>query len=222
MTSSFAAIGYGQPRRSEPFDERTWTDPTAPGVQPYVKSKAIAERAAWDFMAKEGASLELAVVNPVAVFGPVLGADYSTSIILVQRLLDGALPGCPRLSFGIVDVRDVADLHLLAMTHPAAKGERFLAVEGDFMSIREIALTLKQRLGAAAGRVPTRQLPDWLVRLAAMFDPAAKQLLPELGKRKNGTNAKARTVLGWKPRSREEALVATAESLISLGLVKRH
>jgi nucleoside-diphosphate-sugar epimerase len=185
-----------------------------------VKSKTLAERAAWDFIAKEGGGIELAVVNPVGVFGPVLGPDYSTSIFLVQRMLDGAMPGCPRLHFGAVDVRDVADLHIRAMTHPAAKGERFLAVAGDFMSIRDIARVLKGRMGALARRVPTLQLPNWLVRLAAMRDPAVKQILPELGKVKNATNEKARRMLAWAPRSNEEAVVATAESLARLGLLK--
>ncbi|HET9625584.1 MAG TPA: aldehyde reductase [Kofleriaceae bacterium] len=220
LTSSFAAIGYGHPVQSAPFDETTWTDPDVGDSTPYVKSKTLAERAAWDFIAKEGGGLELAVVNPVGVFGPVLGADYSTSIVLVQRLMDGALPGCPKMHFGVVDVRDVADLHIRAMTDPAAKGERFLAVSGDFMTIREIALALKRRLGDAASKVPTRELPNWLLRVAALFDPAVKQILPELGKPKNGTSAKARRVLGWAPRSNEDAVVATAESLRALGLLK--
>jgi nucleoside-diphosphate-sugar epimerase len=220
LTSSFAAIGYGQKPQNAPFNETNWTDPNADDVQPYVKSKTLAERAAWDFIAKEGGKLELSVVNPVGVFGPVLGPDYSTSILIVQRLMDGALPGCPKLSFGIVDVRDVADLHLRAMTHPAAKGERFLAVAGDFMSMQEIAKVLKARMGAAAKRVPTWQLPNFLVRLASLRDPAVKQIVPELGKRKNATNEKAKRVLGWAPRSNEESIVATAESLVRLGLLK--
>jgi nucleoside-diphosphate-sugar epimerase len=220
LTSSFAAIGYGQAPRSVPFDETNWTDPNAPDVQPYAKSKTLAERAAWDFIAREGGGLELSVVNPVGVFGPVLGPDYSTSILLVQRLMDGAMPGVPRLTFGVVDVRDVADMHIRAMTNPAAKGERFLAVSGDFMSIREIAMALKERLGAAAKRVPTRQLPDFVVRLAALADPAVKQILPELGKMKNASGEKAKRLLGWSPRPREEAIIATAESLLRLGLLK--
>jgi nucleoside-diphosphate-sugar epimerase len=220
LTSSFAAIGYGQKPQDRAFDETNWTDPDGPGVQPYAKSKTLAERAAWDFIAREGRGLELAVVNPVGVFGPVLGPDYSTSILLVQRLMDGAMPGCPKLYFGLVDVRDVADLHVRAMTHPAAKGERFLAVAGDFVSIVDIGKVLKSRLGAAARRVPTRQLPNWVVRLASLRDPAVKQILPELGKRKNATNEKARRILGWAPRSNEEAVVATAESLLRLGLLK--
>ncbi len=220
LTSSFAAIGYGQSPRETPFNETSWTDPTGDDVLPYVKSKTLAERAAWDFIAHEGGALQLSVVNPVGVFGPVLGPDYSTSIILVQRLMDGAMPGCPRLYFGVVDVRDVADLHLRAMTHPAAKGERFLAVAGDFMSMRDIARVLKGRLGASAKRVPTWQLPNWLVRIAALRDPAVQQILPELGKIKNATNEKAKRLLGWAPRSNEESIVATAESLMRLGLLK--
>ncbi len=220
LTSSFAAIGYGQKPQTTPFNEDNWTDPNGEGLTAYVKSKTLAERAAWEFIAKEGGGLELSVVNPVGVFGPVLGPDYSTSILIVQRLMDGALPGCPQLYFGVVDVRDTADLHLRAMTHPAAKGERFLAVAGDFMSMIEIATVLKDRMGASARRVPTRQLPNWMVRLASLRDPAVKQILPELGKVKNATNEKAKRVLGWAPRSNEESIVATAESLLRLGLLK--
>jgi nucleoside-diphosphate-sugar epimerase len=220
LTSSFAAVGYGHKPQGAPFNETSWTDPNGDDVRPYVKSKTLAERAAWDFIAKEGGKLELAVVNPVGVFGPVLGPDYSTSILIVQRLMDGAMPGCPKLYFGVVDVRDVADLHLRAMTQPAAKGERFLAVAGDFMSMLDIAKVLKARMGASAKRVPTRQLPNWLVRIASLRDPAVKQIVPELGKRKNATNEKAKRMLGWAPRSNEESVVATAESLVRLGLLK--
>lgn len=220
LTSSFAAIGYGHKQRETPSDETDWTNLEGSDVIAYAKSKTLAELAAWDFMAKEGGGLELSVVNPVAVFGPVLGPDYSASILLVQRLMDGAMPGCPQLYFGVVDVRDVVDLHIRAMTHPAAKGERFLAVAGDFMSMLDIAKTLKARMGASAKRLPTRELPNWLVRLAALRDPAIKLILPELGKRKNASNEKAKRVLGWVPRSNEESLVATGESLVRLGLLK--
>ncbi|QPC92339.1 aldehyde reductase [Mesorhizobium sp. INR15] len=221
LTSSFAAIGYGKmPPGGRPFTEEDWTDPTAK-VSAYVKSKTLAERAAWDFIARQGGALELAVVNPVGVFGPVFGADHSTSTEFIQRMLNGAMPGLPRLSFGVVDARDVANLHMLAMTNPAAKGERFLAVAGDFMIVREMAGTLKARLGTAAARVSTRALPDWLVRVVGLFNPEAAQLVPELGKVKNATNAKAVRLLGWAPRSREDALIATGESLIRLGLLKK-
>src|SRR5215472_4255359 len=220
LTSSFAAVGYGHPQRREAFDETTWTDPNAGDVSTYVRSKVLAERAAWDFVAKEGGALELSVVNPVGVFGPVLAHDLSTSIVIVKRMLDGEMPGAPKLQFGVVDVRDVADLHLLAMVRPEAAGERFLAVAGDFMSILEMAKVLRARLGAAARRAPTFELPNWVMRIAALADPAASQILPELGKYRNASSAKAQRVLGWQPRSREDALVATAESLVRLGLLK--
>lgn len=219
QTSSFAAVGYGLPQQDAPYDERNWTDLTSAGLTAYVKSKTLAERAAWDLIAKEGAGLELAVVNPVAVCGPVLGQDFATSILLVQRMLDGSMPGFPRMWFGVVDVRDVADLHLRAMTHPAAKGERFLAIAGDFVSLGNIARILKERLGVAAKRAPSRELPDWFVRLFALINPEVRQVVPELGKHKNATSEKAQRVLGWSPRPVEEAIVATAESLLKLGLV---
>ena len=220
MTSSFAAVGYGQVPPGRPFNEEDWTDPSGVGVSPYVKSKTLAERAAWDFIARDGGPLELSVVNPTGIFGPVLGPDIATSILLVQKLMNGAMPGTPRMFFGVVDVRDVADLHLRAMTHPAAKGQRFLAVGGDFMTVQEIARVLKSRMGLAAARVPVRELPDWVVRLASLIDPTVTQILPELGKRKNASAEKARRVLGWTPRSSADALVATAESLVQLGLLK--
>jgi nucleoside-diphosphate-sugar epimerase len=219
MTSSFAAIGYGQKEQSQPFNETNWTDINGDGLTPYVKSKTLAERAAWDFTAREGSAMELAVVNPAGVFGPVLSADYATSILIVRRMLDGSIPGVPRIYFGAVDVRDVADLHLRAMTNPAAKGERFLAVAGEFLSMFEIANVLRTHLGAAASKVPKRQLPDFLVRVVALFDAEVRQAVPELGKHKNATSEKAQRVLGWAARSNEEAIVATAESLLRLGLV---
>jgi nucleoside-diphosphate-sugar epimerase len=219
LTSSCGAIYYGYPPQQAPFDETNWTNLDG-DMSAYVKSKAIAERAAWDFMAAEGGALELSVVNPAGIFGPVLGPDFSSSIDLVKRLMAGA-PGCPQLYFGVVDVRDVADLHLRAMTHPAAKGERFIAVSGQVMSMLDIAAVLRSRLGEAARKVPTRQLPNWLVRCVALFDPGMRQLLPLLGNIRNATSAKAERVLGWKPRPREDAIAASAESLVRFGIVGR-
>jgi nucleoside-diphosphate-sugar epimerase len=217
MTSSFAAIGYGVPPPDRPFTEEDWSNPDGDGVSAYAKSKTLAERAAWDFIAREGRGLELSVVNPVGVFGPVLGSDFSTSIQLVKRLLEGSMPGLPRVAYGIVDVRDVADLHVRAMTQPPAAGERFLAVAGEFMSVAEIAAVLRERMGDDAKKVPTRMLPNWLVRLVSRFDSSVKQIVPELGKVKQASNAKAKQMLGWAPRSNEDAIVASAESLLRLG-----
>src|SRR5215469_531082 len=217
LTSSCGAIYYGHPPQTAPFDETSWTNLDGE-MSAYVRSKAIAERAAWDFTMARDEAFELSVVNPSGIFGPVLGHDYSPSLDLIVRLMNGAL-GCPELYFGVVDVRDVADLHLRAMTHPAAKGERFIAVSGEVMSMMDIAKVLKARLGDAARKVPTRELPNWIVRLVAKFDPGMRQLLPLLGNIRNATSAKALRMLGWKPRPREDAIVATAESLLRFGIV---
>ena len=219
LTSSFAAIGYGPPHADgSPFSEEDWTDPDGQ-VSAYVKSKTLAERAAWDFIEREGGDLELAVVNPVGIFGPVLGKDVSSSIELVRRMMNGSLPAVPRMYFGVVDVRDVADLHLRAMTDPAAAGNRFLAIAGEPITLPEMAAVLRNRLGSAARRVPKRVMPDGVVKAIALFAPSLRQIVPELGRAKPATNEKARRVLGWNPRSKEDALAATGQSLVRLGVV---
>ena len=222
LTSSFAAIGYGHPALPAAYDETSWTDPTA-AVSAYVQSKTLAERAAWAFIAnaeaRPGPPLELVTVNPVAVLGPVPVVEASASIEMVRRLLDGRVPACPRIWFGVVDVRDVADLHLRAMTAPAAAGQRFLASAGPCLSVLDLATTLAETFPAFARRLPTRTLPDWLVRLAALVRPALRPTLPELGRFKQMRSDKARQWLGWSPRTNREAIIATAESLLRLGLV---
>jgi len=220
ITSSTAAVAYGHGPQSQPFDEASWTNLDGTDVQPYVKSKTLAERAAWDFVAREGGGLELSVINPVAIFGPVLGPDFSGSIEIFKRLLNGTMPAVPKIYFGLVDVRDVADLHLRAMTSPAAKGERFIAVAGETLSIRDVASVLRRSMGASARRVPRWEAPNWLFRLAARRIPLLRNVLPQLGKVRHSSSAKARNLLGWKPRGNEEIIVSTAESLIRLGLVK--
>jgi dihydroflavonol-4-reductase len=220
LTSSFAAIGYGYPAgRTRPFTEEDWTNTGSLSVAPYIKSKALAERAAWDFAEREGGGTELAVVNPVGIFGPVLGADLSGSVGIIKAMLDGSLPRTPRLWTSVVDVRDVADLHLRAMTSPKAAGERFLAAAGDAISFRHIAQTLRERLGPAAARVPDREMPNWFVRAASPFVPTLKQFRRNLDLVRHTDAAKARAVLGWEPRPPEDALIATARSLLDLGLI---
>jgi dihydroflavonol-4-reductase len=187
----------------------------------YVRSKAMAERAAWDFMKAEGGAMEFAVVNPSGIFGPALGPDYSSSLDLIKRLLNGSMPACPDLWFGVVDVRDVADIHLRAMTAPNAKGQRFIATCGGAVSMIAIAKMLKERLGDRAKNVPTRKMPDFIIRIAALFKIEMRDLVPLLGKIRNASNEKAKRELGWKPRSWEEAVVSTAESLFQLGLVEK-
>jgi dihydroflavonol-4-reductase len=163
--------------------------------------------------------LELSAVNPVTVLGPVLGPDYSHSIHLIKNLLTGKMPGCPKINSGFVDVRDVADLHLRALTHPAAKGERFIATAGESVWLIEIAKILKAQLGQAAGKVNIKELPNILLRIAALKDPMVKSMLPLLGRVMNTTSAKAIHLLGWSPRCTEEAVLATAESLSRLRLL---
>ncbi|MDF2617426.1 MAG: NAD-dependent epimerase/dehydratase [Xanthobacteraceae bacterium] len=220
VTSSFAAVGYGHVPGKPRYDETDWSDPDGPGVDAYVRSKTLAERAAWDFVGREGGGMELSTVNPVGVMGPALGTDLSASLDLVKSLLDGALPTVPRVYFGIVDVRDVAELHLRAMTEPAAAGERFLATASDALSLHEMAQMLRAGLGPAARRVPRFEMPDLLVRLAALALPLARAAVPRLGIVRSASNEKARRLLGWNPRPPEEAILATAESLIRLGVVK--
>jgi dihydroflavonol-4-reductase len=221
VTSSFAAVGYGHRLDRTRFDETDWTDPHGADVQPYTRSKTLAERAAWDFVAGDGGDLELAVINPVGVFGPVLGPDLSASVALIEALLGGRVPGCPRIFFGVVDVRDVVDLHVRVGDDPGAAGERFIASAGAPLSVRDAAVILRRRLGDAAARVTTRRLPDWTVRLAALFRHDLRMLVPQLGRVREGSSAKATARLGWRPRSAEEAIVATARSLLDLGMVGR-
>jgi len=220
VTSSFGAVGYGHPERQTPYDESDWSQIDFPGAGAYMRSKTLAERAAWDFVAKEGGGLTLSVINPTAIFGPVLHRDFAGSILLLKRMLDGGMPALPKLCFGIVDVRDVADLHLRAMTDPAAAGERFIAVSGDFLRLSEMARLMKEGLGDTARRVRTLELPNWMVKIAALRDSSVRNFVPELGKKKNATSEKARRLLGWNPRPPQETLVATGESLLKLGLLK--
>ncbi|KAA0084383.1 aldehyde reductase [Mycolicibacterium sp. P9-64] len=211
MTSSFAAVGYSPKPSGAPFDETDWTDASAP-LSPYVKSKTLAERDAWEFAAAN--QVELTVINPVGIFGPVLGRDLAASVHIVKGLLQGRPPVLPRASFAVVDVRDVADLHLRAMTDPRAAGQRFLAASGQPVSLPEIAAILRSGLGPAGRRVPKRELPDWAVRLAARRMPALRELAGLLGEPKRLSAAKAGELLGWQPRPVADTMVATAESLL--------
>ncbi len=219
LTSSAAAIAYGHPPSQSTYTEADWSDQTHPDCSPYAQSKTIAERAARDWIAAEGGTMEFVSVNPSLVVGPVMDADVSTSIELMQKMLSGALPGCPRIGFGVVDVRDLADLHVRVLTTPGLAGERFIA-SGRFLMIADIARILKARLGARARKVPTRTLPDFLVRLAAIFDPLVRSGLSELGRVRDMDASHAKAVLGWATRPEEESLVDCANSLIDKGIVK--
>jgi dihydroflavonol-4-reductase len=211
VTSSVAAVRGSVGRSSTPLTEETWTDPDG-DVTPYTRSKTIAERAAWDLAKERGETEKLAVVNPGAILGPVLGDDMSPSLELVNRLLKG-MPGTPRIGFSIVDVRDVVDLELKAMTAPEAGGERFIAV-ARFQWMSEVAAVLRERLGPAAAKVPKRAVPNLLVRAMGIFDPAVRSIAGQLGQKVELSSAKAESVLGWKPRPLDETIVECAQSLV--------
>jgi dihydroflavonol-4-reductase len=216
-TSSCGAVYYGHPPRSQPFDESDWTNVQTGKMSAYVKSKALAEQAAWKFIHDEGNGLELTAVNPTGIFGPALSADATSSLALIKRLLDG-MPACPDLWFCVVDVRDVADLHLRAMTTPAA-GQRYIANASDPVSMLTIGRELRERLGQAASRVPRRRMPNWVVRLIGRFNVEMNDLVPLLGQQRGASAAKAERELGWHGRPWQEAVVASAQSMIDLGLV---
>jgi len=217
VTSSVAAISGGIGSSSAPLTEEDWTDPTNPKLTPYARSKTIAERAAWEFVRERDAVEKLAVVNPGAILGPVLSADRSYSLEVIERLLQG-MPGVPRIGFNFVDVRDVADLQIRAMTAVEAGGERLIAVD-RFLWMSEVAEVLRDRLGEAAAKVPRRTVPNLVVRGMAIFDPGIRSVAGQLGKKVELANGKAKALLGWSPRPVEETIVDCAQSLIGEGVV---
>ncbi|WP_420147041.1 SDR family oxidoreductase [Spirosoma sp.] len=193
LTSSFAAIGYGREPSNHVFTEADWTDEKAP-IMAYIKSKTVAEKAAWQFMEAEGGTMELTVINPVGIFGPVIGSISSASIDLVRAIINGTITESPTFTFGVVDVRDVADIHIKAMLRPEAKGQRFLATSDGVMSFYDIAELLKKERAALA------------VNIAAM-QPTDEQFYTQI------SNQKAVQTLDWKPRSKEIAILASVDSL---------
>lgn len=214
LTSSVAAASPDARLRESVSDESVWTDLADPKVSAYARSKTLAERMAWDLIAASGGATTLVTVNPSVVLGPVLSGDYSASVQVVERLLSGRVPGIPRLGFNFVDVRDVADLHVRAMTAREAAGQRFIAA-GTFGWMADLATLLRARLGDAASKVPTRRVPDLLVRLAALFNKELRAAVPRLGQKRDFTSAKAQATLGWRPRPLEETVLDCARSLIA-------
>jgi dihydroflavonol-4-reductase len=214
LTSAIGAIAYGHEPRDTPFTEDDWTDVNAENIQPYQKSKTLAERAAWDFI-KDG-SLELATVNPTGVLGPVLGPDYSPSLGAIARMLEGTMTATLPFATGYVDVRDVASLQLLALTEGAAAGQRFIATAGHSLWMREVAAILRERLGERAAKVPTKVMPVWVAKGLAKVNPDMRNLRAILGRNLDATSAKAERLLGWKARPIADTIAETGESLLSL------
>ncbi|WP_440100868.1 SDR family oxidoreductase [Streptosporangium sp. H16] len=216
MTSSYAAVGYTV-KPGGHYSEEDWTDPDTHGLPAYHRSKVLAERAAWDFVRTHG-GIELAVVNPTGIFGPVLSDRPSASAGLVKAMLTGQMPVVPIMYFGVVDVRDVADLHLRAMLHPKAAGERFIGVSGPSISFFDIARILREHFPAAADLLPSAELTIEQVREAAKTDPSLREAAGLGGQIPVISNDKARSVLGWEPRDVTGTIVETADSHIRLGL----
>ncbi|WP_262056608.1 NAD-dependent epimerase/dehydratase family protein [Streptomyces sp. STR69] len=219
MTSAANAASPSSYASEGVTDETLWTDPDDPTLIPYRRSKTLAERAAWDFMSGCDGPTELTTVLPGAVFGPVLTTANLGSVGIIARMVSGKMPGVPRIGLEVVDVRDLVDVHIRAMTSPAAAGQRFLAT-GEFVWMADIARTLRDGLGEHGRTVSTRRLPDFAVRLAARFrDPSLREITPALGRRNRHSTEKARRVLGWEPRPAREAVLDCARSLIAHGAV---
>lgn len=221
VTSSAAAIAYGnEPSNGKYYDEKDWTNVKSAGVSAYIKSKTLAEQAGWEYVREgEGKSLELVVVNPVGVFGPpIRPQDESTSCEIVKSMIKGGVPMVPKVSLGIVDVRDVASLHLLVMTRPEADGQRYIANgSSQVRSLLQVSKALREHYGGRASKAPTRELPDWLVRIGSNFSSQLKSVTPFLGKSHGVSNEKS-VALGWQPRTPEEAIVATAQRFMDKAL----
>ncbi len=219
LTSSVAATSKGADAPDNISDETVWTDLTKPKVSAYYQSKTLAEKAAWELIgAAGGGATTLATVNPALVLGPVLSKDFSDSVQVLERLLSGRVPGLPRLGFNIVDARDVADLHIRAMTAPEAAGQRFIAA-ANFAWMADLATILRANLGDGAAKVPTRNIPDFVLKLVGLVDKDLASVVPSLGHKHDYTSSKAQTLLGWKPRPLQDTVLETARSLIAAGAV---
>jgi len=215
LTSSMAAVAYGN--EHEPgyvYDEKDWSNIDG-NISAYLKSKTIAERAAWDFIeTPEAGNMELSVINPGAVLGPLLDSTYSTSGELARKLLAGEVPACPEIGFSCIDVRDVADAHFNAMTMPVAAGRRYLLIESYAWM-----LDISKILNEAGYKTPLKKLPNFMVHVMAMFDKTVRMIKRGLGKKENVSNERLRTELGIEPRSLKEMSLSMAESMVEFGVV---
>lgn len=220
LTSSVAAMEYSRHPHAPATTEADWTDVERRDITPYIRAKTLAERAAWDFAAKHKAQFNLAAIAPGTMLGPVLGGHLSFSMESVKQLMDGSAPAIPHLGFGFVDVRDVAKLHIMAMTAPEAADQRFVA-GGTFLWLSEVARMLRNGLPEYAGQIPRRNLPNMLARGLALFNPSLRSIIHDLGKTHDYSPAKAEQLLGWTMRPIEDTVLDTAHSLINQGLVRK-
>ena len=219
MTSSTVAVMYtGTRSRGHVYTETDWTDTNRTDITPYIASKTVAEQAAWDWAERTPNAPELVVINPGFVQGPTLDPDLSTSLEVFRLMGNGAYPAAPRVEFPVVDVRDVAALHVSAMIHPRAAGERFIASEGS-ATLMGIGKKIAAALPDLKGKVPKFEMPDTMVRTIAIFDKRLRTVLPELGVVRHCDNRKAREVLGHTFRAPDEAITAAAKSLRRLHVI---
>lgn len=220
LTSSVVAITLPWPEATpgHVFDETDWTNPDRPDITPYIISKTLAERAAWDYVTATPGAPELTTVNPAFVLGPAPDPDLSTSLEVIRLIGTGAYPAAPKIAFPISDVRDVAVTHVLAMTSPEAAGQRFLTANG-FLRLIEVAELVKTALPDLAKKVPRGELPDFVVRAMSVVDTRLKAVLPDLGFPRPVSNAKAHRILGQTFRSPKEAVTSAAASLRALEII---
>lgn len=218
LTSSTVAIMYAGKPKGHIYTEADWTDTSNAAITPYMASKTLAEQAAWAFIKSEGKGLELAVINPAFIQGPALDGDLSTSLEVLHLMAKGAYPASPRISFPVCDVRDVAAAHVAAMTHPQAAGERFIVANGELPLIM-LGRIMAAELPDLKSKVPKFELPDFAVRLIAMFDKRLRSVLPELGAERKCSSEKVQDVLGLKLTPAKEAVTAAARSLRSLRVI---
>ena len=215
LTSSFAAIHETLNDRQESFDEEDWSNPNKPGISFYAKSKTMAELAAWEFMEMENPDFSLTVINPVLVMGPSLSKDVGTSNSLVKNMINGSVPGTPKIHIGIVDVRDVASAHILAMESSSADGERIIVSEKELW-VHEVAAILRD---AGFNKTPKVVFPKWLMKIVALFRKDLALMIPMIGKRRDVSSSKARELLGWKPMKAELSIIDTAQQLKDFDLL---
>lgn len=220
ITSSMATVAYGK-RKEElkrTFNETDWTDETnLKDSTPYYRSKTIAEKAAWKFMSQNNTNLELATVLPGAILGPVLENDFGTSANIVIKTLEGSIPALPKIGFDIIDVRSVADLLIRAMELPQATNNRYIASSG-YLTFKEVAGILKKAYPDK--KIPSKELPNALVKLFSNFDKTLKPILIDLGIKRKLDNTKAIKGLSWNPIPIDKAILDCAKSIIELGIVK--
>ena len=214
MTSSCGAATPTKMGVNTVSDETVWSDPVAQKDDHYRLSKTLAEKASWDYMTSEGRGTEFVTILPSGVFGPVLSMDGLGSVQFIQRLFDGRMPRIPNVGLNIINVRDLAVAHVDAMTAPGAAGQR-LIVSGDFMWMKDIASAIKTRLGAKGDKVPTKELPDWVVGVGANFSHALKTLKPLIRRSHRFSSEKARRVIGLKTRPATETVTDCAVSLLA-------